>query len=304
MADATISRVRVRDLARLSRSGPAAAGGAGLRFATSSLHRGHRPRRSLAASPQTHQLTPRSRRSHGINHLVVATFVLVHGAWHGGWCWRRVEPLLREAGHDVLTPTLTGLGERAHLLSPQVGLQTHVDDVVGMLAYERRDDVVLVGHSYAGQVVTGVASARPEGIARVVYLDAFVPQDGASAIDLLPPEIAAHYRDSVRERGFGWLIPPRGLDVLGVTDAKDVAWLESRLVPHPWRTYTEPVTATAAAADVPSAFVECTDWLRVFHPFAEIAAARGWPVHELASGHEAMVTHPRELAAVLLELAR
>jgi pimeloyl-ACP methyl ester carboxylesterase len=233
----------------------------------------------------------------------VATFVLVHGAWHGGWCWQRVAPLLRAAGHEVLTPTLTGLGERAHLLSPQVGLDTHVEDVVATLANERRDDVVLVGHSYAGQVIAGAASARPEGIALLVHLDAFVPEDGDRAIDLLPPTIAAHYRDSVAERGFGWLIPPRSLEVLGVKDPADVAWLESRLVPHPWRTYTEPVHVTPAGSSVPAAFVECTDWLRVFEPFARVAGSRGWPVHELASGHEAMVTHPRELAALLLELA-
>ncbi|MGZ4354021.1 MAG: alpha/beta fold hydrolase [Gaiellaceae bacterium] len=233
----------------------------------------------------------------------MATFVLVHGAWHGGWCWQRVEPLLRAAGHDVLTPTLTGLGDRAHLLSPQVGLSTHVEDVVATLAYERRDDVVLVGHSYAGQVISGAASARPDGVALLVYLDAFVPEDGDRAIDLLPPQVAAHYRESVVERGFGWLIPPRPLEVLGVTDPGDVAWLESRFVPHPWRTYTEPVAVTAAGAGVPGAFVECTDWLRVFEPFARRAEARGWPVRGLASGHEAMATHPRGLADLLLELA-
>ncbi|HEY6031734.1 MAG TPA: hypothetical protein VIU44_14275, partial [Gaiellaceae bacterium] len=157
--------------------------------------------------------------------------------------------------------------------------------------------------TYTDAVRVTAAGARPDGVALLVYLDAFVPDDGDRAIDLLPPQVAAHYRESVAERGFGWLIPPRPLEVLGVTDPGDVAWLESRFVPHPWRTYTEPVSVTAAGAALPAAFVECTDWLRVFEPFARRAAARGWPVRGLASGHEAMVTHPRELADLLLELA-
>lgn len=233
----------------------------------------------------------------------MATFVLVHGAWHGGWCWARVAPLLREAGHEVLTPTLTGLGDRAHLLSPQVGLGTHVDDVVATLESERCEEVVLVGHSYAGQVVAGAARAAPERIGLVVHLDAFVPEDGDRAIDLLPETVAAHYRESVAERGFGWLIPPRSLEALGVTAPADVAWLEPRLVPHPWKTYTEPVRLAPAASGVPGAFVECVDWMRVFEPYRRRAESRGWPVRELACGHEAMVTHPRELAEALVALA-
>jgi pimeloyl-ACP methyl ester carboxylesterase len=233
----------------------------------------------------------------------VATFVLVHGAWHGGWCWSRVAPVLREAGHDVLSPTLTGLGERAHMVSPQVGLSTHVDDVLATLMFEQRDDVILVGHSYAGMVIAAAAAVRPSGIRSVVYLDAFVPEDGERAIDLLPEAVAAHYRESVSERGFGWLIPPRPLDVLGVVDPDDIAWLESLFVPHPWRTYTDAVTIAPAGAQVAGAFVECVDWLRVFKPHRGRAEARGWPVRELHAGHEAMVTEPRALANVLLELA-
>jgi len=231
----------------------------------------------------------------------VTTFVLVHGAWHGGWCWSRVAPLLRAAGHDVHAPTLTGLGDRAHLLSPAVGLSTHVDDVVATVDAEQLGDVVLVGHSYAGMVVAGVAAVRPDRLRLVVHLDAFVPGDGERAIDLLPEQVAHHYRESVDERGFGWLVPPRPLDVLGITDPADVEWLAPRLVPHPWRTYTEPLASAGDA--VPGAFVECVDWLRVFEPQRRRAEERGWPVRELACGHEAMVTHPRELADVLLELA-
>ncbi|SDH16164.1 alpha/beta fold hydrolase [Nonomuraea jiangxiensis] len=232
----------------------------------------------------------------------MSTFVLVHGAWHGGWAWRRVIPALVQAGHEVHAPTLTGVSDRAHLLSPSVGLSTHVQDVVALInAYDLRD-VVLVGHSYAGQVITGVADRVPDRLARRVYLDAFVGGDGDAAIDLLPETVAGHYRESVAGPGFGWLIPVRSLTVLGVTEQADLEWLGPRLTPHPWRTYTEPLLLGGDVGRVPAAYVECTEWLRVFQPHAERAAALGWPVHHLATGHEAMVTAPKELAELLLAL--
>lgn len=230
-------------------------------------------------------------------------FVLLHGAWHGGWVWQRVAPALRAAGHEVHTPTLTGVSDRAHLLSPQVGLSTHIEDVVALIEAHDARDVVLVGHSYAGQVVTGVADRIPDRLARRVHLDAFVGADGEAAIDLLPAQVAGHYRESVAGPGFGWLIPVRSLSVLGVEEQADLDWLGPRLTPHPWLTYTEPLRLTGKADQVPGVFVECTDWMRVFTPHAERAAARGWPVHEIATGHEAMVTAPGELAELLLEIA-
>lgn len=233
----------------------------------------------------------------------MTTFVLVHGAWHGGWVWERTAPLLRAAGHTVFTPTLTGLSDRAHLLHPSVGLSTHAQDVVALIeAYDLRD-VVLVGHSYAGQVVTAVADRIPDRLAQRVYLDAFVGSDGEAAIDLLPDTVAEHWRESAAGPGFGWLVPVRSLTVLGVTDQEDLDWLTSRLTPHPWLTYTEPLRLTGAADRVPAAFVECTEWMRVFQAQAERAAALGWPVHHVATGHEAMVTAPKELADTLLALS-
>ncbi|WP_112261364.1 alpha/beta fold hydrolase [Lentzea terrae] len=230
-------------------------------------------------------------------------FVLLHGAWHGGWVWQRVAPLLRAAGHEVHTPTLTGLSDRAHTLHPSVGLGTHIEDVVGLVEAYDAHDVVLVGHSYAGQVVTGVADRVPDRIHKRIYLDAFVGDDGEAAIDLQPTTIAGHYRESVAGPGFGWLIPVRSLQVLGVTEQSDVDWLSARLTPHPWRTYTEPLRLSGAVERVPAAFIECTDWMRVFETHAERAAARDWPVHTIATGHEAMVTAPKELADLLLTVA-
>jgi pimeloyl-ACP methyl ester carboxylesterase len=232
----------------------------------------------------------------------MTTFVLVHGAWHGGWVWQRVAPLLRAAGHEVHTPTLTGVSDRAHLLSPAVGLGTHIADVRSLLEAYDLSDVVLVGHSYAGQVVSGVADRAPGRLRARVHLDAFVGADGDAAIDLLPSTVAGHYRESVAGPGFGWLIPVRPLARLGVTDEADVAWLTPRLTPHPWLTYTEPVRLTGACDTVPGVFVECVDWLRVFREQAERAAVLGWPVHEIATGHEAMVTAPAALADVLLSV--
>ena len=233
----------------------------------------------------------------------MATFVLVHGAWHGGWCWDRVAPLLRGEGHEVHAPTLTGLSERAHLLSPQVGLDAHVEDVVRLLDVLDLHEVVLVGHSYAGQVVSAVADRRPAALSHRVYLDAFVGQDGEAAVSLLPETVAHHWTEAAAGPGLGWLVPVRRLEVLGVTEQRDLDWLQPRLTPHPWKTYTDPLRVSGAQDAVAASFVECVDWMRVFEGQAERARAHGWPVHELTTGHEAMVTAPDALARTLLEIA-
>ncbi len=233
----------------------------------------------------------------------MTTFVLVHGAWHGGWCWDRVASRLRAAGHEVHAPTLTGLSERAHLLTPLVGLETHVEDVVRVIDVLGLTDLVLVGHSYAGQIVTAVADRRPGAVAQRVYLNAFVGSDGEAARDLLPETVEHHWAESASEQGFGWLVAVRKLSVLGVTEQADLDWLSPRLTPHPWKTYTDPLRLTGAVDGVPATFVECVSWMRVFAGQADRARARGWPVHELETGHEAMVTAPEELAAALLDIA-
>ncbi|MCW2538079.1 MAG: putative hydrolase or acyltransferase of alpha/beta superfamily, partial [Modestobacter sp.] len=147
-------------------------------------------------------------------------------------------------------PTLTGLSERAHLLSPQVGLDTHVEDVVRLVDVLGLTDVVLVGHSYAGQVVTAVADRRPAAIGLRVHLDAFVGEDGESARDLLPETVEHHWAESAAQAGFGWLVPVRTLSVLGVTEQADVDWLTPKLTPHPWKTYTDPLRLTGAGDGV------------------------------------------------------
>jgi pimeloyl-ACP methyl ester carboxylesterase len=235
----------------------------------------------------------------------MASFVLVHGAWHGGWCWRRLAPLLRAAGHEVFAPTLTGLGERAHLLAPAVDLDTHTRDVLGVLDCEELRDVALVGHSYGGMVITAVAERAPGVLARLVYLDAFLPRDGECLLDALPPGAREQTLARARAEGEGWYLPPqRDAHPYGVTDPADVAWVRRRLTAHPLRTLQQPVRcASPAAAALPRTYISCTA-TRYFPQFAARArAAPGWESRELDAVHDAMITAPGRLAGVLLEVA-
>jgi pimeloyl-ACP methyl ester carboxylesterase len=233
----------------------------------------------------------------------MATFVLVHGAWHGGWCWKRVTPLLRAAGHEVFTPTLTGLGEREHLGSAEVNLTTHVTDVVKLLEFEELSDIVLVGHSYGGMVITGVAQQVPERIRELVYIDAFVPADGQSTAELVGADGAAMF--DVPD----WRVPvpPPPVGDFGVTDPTDLAWLKSQMRPHPLGTFTEAVRLKApleaggfgrtyilAAERLGGAFIGIAEQLR---------QRKEWRVTELPTGHDMMLTMPRELTEVLLSVA-
>jgi pimeloyl-ACP methyl ester carboxylesterase len=224
----------------------------------------------------------------------MTTYVLVHGAWHGGWCWRRVAETLQEAGHEVFAPTLTGLGDRAHQFTVEIGLRTHVDDVVGLMRRENLRDVVLVGHSYAGLVVREAADAEPGRVARIVLVDAWAGRSGES-MDSLAPDFFRKWIDSMTTDGVIAIPPARAV---GVTAPDDVEWLESRLTPQPRRTFSDPTVLTGAVDHIPCRAVVCTPG-RI--PFADWAADFGWRIMELASGHDAMITAPRELADVLME---
>jgi pimeloyl-ACP methyl ester carboxylesterase len=235
-----------------------------------------------------------------------ATFVLVHGGWHGGWCWERVAPMLRVAGHQVYAPTLAGLGEHAHLLNPRIDLETHARDVVDVLTGEDLTGVILVGHSYGGMVIAGVAEQAPNRLARLVFLDAFVPEDEQALFDLLRPERRDSYQQGAQAQGDGWRVPPPPPQALGVTDEEQARWLADQLTPQPLRTFEQPVRLTnPAAAALPRTYVHCTAGPLVpsFAPFAaRLRVAPGWRYHELATGHDAMLTAPEELADVLLKL--
>lgn len=234
----------------------------------------------------------------------MATFVLVHGAWHGGWCWWRVRAGLEAAGHTVHTPTLTGLGERAHLARPDIDLATHVQDVLGVLECEDLREVLLVGHSYGGMVITGVAERVPGRLAHLVYLDAFVPADGQSAFDLVPP-FRALLRAQAQAQGDGWRIPPPAPDgpVLEVTKPGDIAWLRERLVSQPLLTMEQPVRlGNPLAAALPRTYVWCAGKALGADTAARLRTAPGWGYREFVSGHDAMITEPGALTQVLLSL--
>lgn len=237
-------------------------------------------------------------------------FVLVHGAWHGGWCWGRILPLLRVVGHAAHAVTLTGLGERVHLLSPEIRLVTHLQDVLNLITAEELDDVVLVGHSYGGMVVTGVADSlqrrRPGLLRHLVYVDAFVPHRGESWSSTQAPEVVAGRVAAAEQSSGGLSLPAPDAAAFGLQGA-DRDWVNRRQTSHPFAVYRDPLDFDARrVAALPRTYVDCTS-----PPATNVAASRkrarsepGWRVVELATGHDAMVSAPHDLARILLDCAR
>ncbi len=251
----------------------------------------------------------------------MTTYVLVPGAWLGGWCWQPVARRLRAQGHEVYPVTLTGLGERAHLARPETDLETHIADVVNLIDYEELVDVVLVGHSYAGVVVAGVADRRPDRIAQLVYLDTTPGTDGVAVLDLLPPERREHVRRQVAERGDGWRWPLPADDELEQIaslhgmDAAQRQRLRATAAPHAFGTYTQPlrlsgppVGAYRRVGIVCSQSFITLDQLRAQiasgAPQFQALAGPGWRFHELATGHWPMFSTPDALADLLHSLAQ
>ncbi|MDN3353235.1 alpha/beta hydrolase family protein [Actinomadura sp. DC4] len=241
----------------------------------------------------------------------MSTYLLVHGAWHSGRCWERMVPSLTSAGHRVLTPSLTGYGDRAHLLGPDVGLDTHVEDIVGLITEEDLTEVVLVGHSYAGLVIASVADRVPDRIAHLVYLDAMVPEDGETAADVMP--VTRALIDLTLKSDSGWRVPPLPempppMGLFGVTDPEDVAWLRTMLSDQPVRCLQQPVRLDDPAADaIPRTHIHCTVGKPDGFTRRPVPAIQpnGTPaqVWELPTGHDCMITMPAELAGLLLKLA-
>jgi pimeloyl-ACP methyl ester carboxylesterase len=229
-------------------------------------------------------------------------YVLIHGAWHGGWCWRRLGRLMTAAGHRVFTPTLTGLGERMHLLSRDVGLDTHIADVANLLIWEELRDVVLVGHSYGGIVVRHVADRLPDRVRALVYLDAFVPEDGKSVVDHLP-DAGKRYREQALAQGDGWKVPPPPASVFAV-NAADAAWVDRQCTLHPLSSFEAPARLSGACDGVASiGYILACGWDGPFRRFYDLAVKRRWWREELPCGHDVMLDMPDELAALLLQRA-
>lgn len=234
----------------------------------------------------------------------MATFLVAHGAWSAGWCWKKIRPLLCERGHELFTPTYTGIGERVHLARADVGLETHIADILGVLQFEDLRNVVLIGHSYGGMVATAVADRAPERVAHLVYLDAFVPQDGQCLFDLHPDDIRVAMREAARTAGEGWRIPPNPLPP--DTSEMDVAWIMPRRVMQPIKTFEQPVHLSGACERVPTTYIYCTRTgpIDIFKPFAQLAKSKaGWRYVELEASHSPHVTAPETLAALLCDIA-
>ena len=241
----------------------------------------------------------------------IASFVLVHGGWGGGWEWRAVAQALREHGDEVWTPTLTGMGERSHLGGPKIGVETHVTDVVAVLEQEDLGQVVLCGHSYGGIPVTGAADRQPERVRLLVYIDALVPSDGESAFDLVPATFAEVARTSAAARGDGWrvpipaeLLPPTGW----VPEEVRGRYL-ARLGGQPLATFADPVNLTGAVERLPRAFLRCTAGDLAassagdpIAPMAARAQREGWLYRELMAPHDPQLTDPIGTASILHEL--
>ncbi len=236
----------------------------------------------------------------------MTTYVLVHGGHHGGWCYQKVTRLPCKAGHEVHSPTLTGLGEHRHLLSPDVDLEMHIADVLGLLVFEDLHDVILVGHSYGGMVITGVADRAAERIKEPVYLDAAHPENGESLADVAV-QIMAICKDWAREiDGVELVTWPETLrpEFFGVTDPVDIAWMRPRLREHPWKCYTQKLRLGEGAAvrHLPRTDINCASRVREFDERRKaqlLEANRAW---EIDTGHDVMVTEPEKLAQMLLRL--
>jgi pimeloyl-ACP methyl ester carboxylesterase len=239
------------------------------------------------------------------------TYVLVHGAWHGGWCWRPVADALRAEGHRVFTPTQTGLGERRHLLSRDITLDVFVDDIANLMEAEELHDAILVGHSFGGIAISGVADRMPEAVRHLVFLDSQILEPGQSAFGAMPADIVAARRKLAAEQGGGVAIPPPSPEALSVVfgipgDSPEVAWVSRRVTPHPLGTYESPLRLKNPVGNGrPCTYIACTAPL-----YGPLEGARqwakrqsGWRWQEIATGHDAMVTAPAELTRMLLTVA-
>src|SRR5689334_3726189 len=237
----------------------------------------------------------------------MATYVLVHGGGHGGWCYEPVARLLRAEGHEVYTPTLTGLGERAHLLGRDVDVDLHIRDVVAVLHYEELRDVILVGHSYGGMVITGVADRAADRVGRLVYLDAANPVNGQSLVDVAGPIIEATRPSGRVVDGVELvLLPSPGAGrFYGVADDADVAWMADRLTGHPWRCFEQPLELTNEAAlwSIPQYHIVCASTLATRDKALMQRARDEHRLWTVDTGHDLMIIEPRAVADALTEVA-
>ena len=230
------------------------------------------------------------------------TYVLVHGGFHGGWCWKTVATNLRKLGHEVYTPTLTGLGERSHLIGVRPTFETFIQDIVQVINFEELSDVILVGHSFAGPTISGVADRVPEKIRHIVFLDALVLRSGEAAADRSPPERMVEYRKRAAEETGGFGVPPLPPEYYGILDEKVAMWLSAKLTPQPIESFVDPLVLRHPLGNhLPVTYIASTN---PSHPttIKSREIARGmpdWNYLEIQTSHSSMITAPEELTAML-----
>jgi len=232
----------------------------------------------------------------------MATFLVAHGAWSAGWAWKKMRPLLRARGHELFTPTYTGLGERGHLASPAVDLETHIADILGVLQFEDLREVILIGHSYGGMVATGVADRARDRIATLVYLDAFAPKDGQSVFDLTPARRTTML-EAAQKSGDGWKMPPSPMPP--DTPQADQAWAVPRRLPQPFKTFDQKLRLPNGELTLPRHYIYCQRCRPDdgFRRFLERARREGWQHHEIDASHNPHITAADALAALLHGIA-
>ena len=230
----------------------------------------------------------------------MALFVVAHGAWSAGWAWKKMHPLMSARGHLLVTPTYTGVGERVHLARPDINLETHIADILGVLEFEDLRAVNLIGHSYGGMVATGVADRARERLTQLIYLDAFAPNDGDSLLDLVSPGVLAQ-----RQAGDDdWRIPPRPMPP--DTAPEDLAWCAPRRLPQPAKTFAQKLSLKYGPLTLPRHYIYCTRHLPddTFRPSYERAKREGWGTSEIDASHNPHITCPDVLADLLDKIAR
>jgi pimeloyl-ACP methyl ester carboxylesterase len=230
------------------------------------------------------------------------TFLVCHGAWSAGWAWKKMHPLMQAAGHRLVTPTYTGLGERAHLAHRGIDLDAHIEDMLNVIKYEDLCDIVLVGHSYGGMVATGVADRARDKVRQLIYIDAFVPQDGQSLLDL--NEVARPRMQELSRTGDGWRVPPNPTPP--DTSPADIEWLTARRVDMPIKCFEANLKLQGGPLTLPRSYIYATRIAPAdtFGPFARMTEGdAAWSYYEIDASHSPNVTAPEALMTLLQKIA-
>ena len=231
-------------------------------------------------------------------------FLLIHGAWHGGWVWNEISEILRYQRYSVSTPTLTGLGEKKHLLSSKITIETFIEDVVNHIIFENLNNIILVGHSFAGSVISGVADRLKDRIQKLIYFDAMILIDGQKPFDITPKEIVEQRIELAKKFGNNISIPAPSADAFGVFDIKKSLLLEEKLTPHPLSAFqSKLILKNKVGNGIPLSYIFCTKPVyKSLESSREVVRKMKWPIFELNAGHDAMLTHPKETLNLLMKI--